>query len=238
MPPKRKKIDHEIHVEALNKISEAITSDLYIEDILKLIVTVTAQVMNSKICSLMLVDREKDELVVKATQSISQKYNSKPNLKMGKGVAGTVAATGRPIQVPDVRSDKNYINRDIAEHEGLCSLLSVPLMVKKQVIGVLNCYTDTLHEFSETEIRTIGTVANQAAIIIENSRLLVESQVIREELETKKAVERAKSILMRQTHCTEEIAFRKIQKYSMDARKSMREVAESIITAHMMSEGS
>jgi signal transduction protein with GAF and PtsI domain len=233
---KREEKDYALHVTALNKISEAITSDLYIEDILRLIVTITAQVMDSKICSLMLIDKDKNELVVKATQSISDKYNSKPNLKIGKGIAGTVAATGKPMHVQDVRTDERYINRDIAKEEGLCSLLSMPLQVKGEVIGVLNCYTDTPHTFTETEITTITTVANQAAIIIENSRLLVESQVIREELETKKAVERAKSILMKQTGCSEESAFRKIQKYSMDTRKSMREVAESIITAQMMRE--
>jgi signal transduction protein with GAF and PtsI domain len=58
-------------IDALAKISDAVTSDLYLEEILKLIVTVTAEVMNSKICSLMLLDKSTKELAVKATQSVS-----------------------------------------------------------------------------------------------------------------------------------------------------------------------
>ncbi|MCM8763754.1 MAG: GAF and ANTAR domain-containing protein [Candidatus Omnitrophica bacterium] len=214
-------------IEALSKISKAISSDLYLEDILKLIVTVTAEVMNSKICSLMLLD-EKNELVLKATQSISEEYKKKPPLKPGEGIAGIVAKENKPIIVEDVKKDPRYIHQDIAKKEGLCSLASVPLSVKGKVIGVLNLYTSTPHLFTKGEIETLITVANQAAIVIENSRLLVQTKVIQEELETRKLIERAKGILMRQG-LTEEEAFRKIQKKSMDLRKPMREIAEAII---------
>lgn len=214
-------------LEALAKISQAISSDLYLEDILKLIVTVTAEVMNSKICSLMLLN-EKNELVMRATQSISEEYKKKPPLKLGEGIAGRVVKENKPIIVEDVKKEPRYVHRDIAEKEGLCSLASVPLSVKGKIIGVLNLYTSTPHKFTKGEIETLITVANQAAIVIENSRLLVQTKVIQEELETRKMVERAKGILMKQG-LTEEEAFRKIQKKSMDLRKPMREIAEAII---------
>ncbi len=217
-------------LEALSKISQAISSDLYLEDILKLIVTVTAEVMNSKICSLMLLN-EKNELVLKATQSISEEYKKKPPLKLGQGIAGIVAKENKPIIVEDVKKDSRYIQHDIAEKEGLCSLASVPLSVKGRVIGVLNLYTSTPHVFTKAEIETLTAVANQAAIVIENSRLLVQTKIIQEELETRKLVERAKGILMKQG-LSEEEAFRKIQKKSMDLRKPMREIAEAIILTH------
>ncbi len=124
------------------------------------------------------------------------------------------------------------MNRNIAKKEGLCSLLSVPLAVKGRVIGVLNSYTSKLHEFTETEIAVLITVANQAAMTIENTELLVKTKVIQEELETRKVVEKAKGILMKAKGLSEEGAFRKIQKYSMNSRKSMREVAEAIIMTH------
>lgn len=224
-------------LEALTKISQAITSDLYLEDVLRLIVTVAAEVMHSKICSLMLLDTQRNELIIKATQSISDEYNKKANLKLGEGIAGRVAKEGKPIQVLDVKSDSRYVNRRIAEKEGLHSLLSVPLIVKGKVTGVLNCYTSSTHHFSDTEINIITTIANQAAIVLENARILVESQVIREELETRKVVERAKGIIMKETGASEDSAFKKIQKYSMDTRKSMREVAEAIVTAQIIKKG-
>ncbi|MCM8825867.1 MAG: GAF and ANTAR domain-containing protein, partial [Candidatus Omnitrophica bacterium] len=203
-------------IEALSKISQAISSDLYLEDILKLIVTVTAEVMNSKICSLMLLN-EKNQLILKATQSISEDYKKKPPLKLGEGIAGIVAKENKPIIVEDVKNDPRYIHQDIARKEGLCSLASVPLIVKGKLIGVLNLYTSSPHKFTKGEIETLITVANQAAVVIEHARLLVQTKVIQEELETRKLVERAKGILMKQG-LSEEAAFKKIQKKSMDLR--------------------
>lgn len=221
-------------IEALSRISEAITSDLYLEDILKLIVTVTAEAMGSKICSLMLLDSKKNELVIKATQSISKEYIDKNPLKSGEGIAGRVALENKTIAVYNILEDKKYKYKEIARKEGLSSLLSVPLHVKGKVIGVLNIYTSEPHSFSDYEVNILKTVADQAAIVIENYRLVVESRVVREELETRKAVERAKGILMKEHNLSEEGAFRKIQKFAMDNRKLMREVAEAIILSHEM----
>jgi len=221
-------------INALTKISKAIASDVYLEDILRLIVTVTAEIMDSNICSLMLVDEKKNELVIRATQSISDNYNKKPPLKVGEGVAGRAVMENRPITVKDVTKESEYKHKDIAKKEGLCSLLCVPLAVKNKVIGVINCYTPKPHEFSETEINILIAVANQAAVAIENAQLLVKSKVIQEELETRKKVERAKGLLMKEEGLTEEEAYLRIRKYSMDSRKTMREVAEAIILASDM----
>ncbi len=221
-------------IGALYRISEAVTSDLYLEDILKLIVTVTAEVLGSKICSLMLLDPKKKELTIKATQSMSKEYINKNPLKLGEGIAGKVALENKPMAVYNILKDKNYKYQEIAGREGLVSLLCVPLHVKGKVIGVLTVYTSEPHKFSDYEVSILKTVADQAAIVIENYRLVVETKVIREELETRKAVERAKGILMKESKLTEEEAFRKIQKFAMDNRKPMREVAEAIVLSYEM----
>ena len=222
---------YEGQIKALTKISKAIASDLYLEDILRLIVTMTAEVMGSNICSLMLIDEKKNELVIRATQSISEKYNKKPPLKIGEGIAGKVAKENRPLAIKDVTKEKEYKYQDIAKKEGLCSLLCVPLTVKGKVIGIINCYTSTPHDFTETEINVLTSIANQAAVAIENTELMVKSKVIQEELEARKKIERAKGILMKEERLTEEETYLKIQRYSMDHRKTMQEVAEAIILA-------
>jgi len=219
----------EEQLKALTKISKAIVSDIYLEDILRLIVAVTAEIMSSNICSLMLIDERKNALVIKATQSISEDYNQKPALKLGEGIAGKVAKENKPIVVKDVSKEDEYKYKNIAQKEGLCSLLCVPLAVKGKVIGVINCYTSAPHDFSETEIEVLTSIANQAAVAIENTELMVKSRVIQEELEARKIVERAKGILMREENLTEEEAYLQIRKCSMDHRKTMREVAEAII---------
>ena len=232
---KSKKPSYKRQIETLAKVSEAIASSLYLEDILKLIVTVTAEVMNSKICSLMLLDQATGVLTVKATQSISEAYNKKPGLMLGKGVAGKAARTGKYIIVEDVRKDPIYNNVNIAKKEGLHSLLCVPLKVKGKVIGVLNLYTSEQHNFSKSEIGVLTAVANQAAIVIENSQLLVKTKVIQEELASRKILERAKGILMKTQGYMEDDAFRRIQKLAMNTRRPMKEIAEAIILAQRIS---
>ena len=235
MPEKRKKtISHAKQFEALSRVSRTITSNLYLEDILKLIVTVTAEIMDSKICSLMLIDEKTRELVLKATQSMSEVYNKKPPLKLGEGIAGRVALGNKPMAIYDLSKEPEYKYKDIAAKEGLKSLLSVPLAVRGKVIGVLNNYTSYPHKFTKNEINILTTVVNQAAIVIENAELMVKTKVVQEELETRKLVERAKGILMREQGMSEEEAFRKIQKQSMDLRKSMRDIAEAIILIENM----
>ena len=219
----------EEQIKALSKISKAITSDLYLEDILRLIVTVTAEVLGSNICSLMLIDEKTNELVIRASQSISEEYNKKPPLKVGEGIAGKVAKENKSIVVKDVIKEKEYKHKNIAKKEGLCSLLCVPLAVRGKVIGVINCYTSKPHDFTETEINVLTTIANEAAVAIENTELMVKSRVIQEELENRKRIERAKGILMKEEGLTEEQVYLKLQKYSMDHRKTMREVADAII---------
>jgi len=167
-------------LSALSEISRTITSDLYLEEILQLIVAMTAETMNFKICSIMLLDENKEELVIKATQSKSRAYTKKPNVKLTESVAGRAVIEGRPITIRDVRKTPGYQYPDIAKKEGLCSLISLPLMVKKDIIGVLNCYTATPHEFTEEEINLCTALANQAAISIHNAKLVVRTAVLQE----------------------------------------------------------
>jgi GAF domain-containing protein len=234
MPKTKKKENYQVYIkqiEALSKIANLITSGLYLEELLRLIVNVTAEIMNSKISSLMLLDPEKRELVVRATQSISEAYNKKPNIKLGEGIAGLVAEQGKMICVLDVREDERYLNRDIARQEGLCSLASVPLAVKGRVIGVLNCYTSKKHKFSKSELDVLTALANQAAVAIENAELDVRARSAEEALTTRRLIERAKDILSQEANILPSQAYRLIQKQSMDSRKTMREIAEAIILA-------
>jgi GAF domain-containing protein len=232
MPREKKRYQIFIkQIEAISKVANLITSGLYLEELLRLIVQVTAEIMNSKISSLMLLDPQKKELVVRATQSISEEYNKKPNIKLGEGIAGVVARDNKAITVLDVREDVGYLNRDIAKKESLVSLASVPLAVKGKVIGVLNCYTSKKHKFIKHELDLLTALANQAALAIENAELDLRARSAEEALTTRKLVERAKDILSQEANILPAEAYRLIQKQSMDSRKSMREVAEAIILA-------
>jgi two-component sensor histidine kinase len=135
--------------------------------------------MRAKAASLMLLNEE-NELTVRAAHGVNRAYREKPRLKLGEGITGRVAQTGQAEVVRDVRREPAYRYPDLARHEGLRSLLCVPLEVRERVIGVLNVYTDQPYTFSSQEIALFQTLANQTALAIENARLVVNTAVVRE----------------------------------------------------------
>jgi GAF domain-containing protein len=164
----------------LSEISRTISSSLYLEEILQFIVAVTAESMNLSICSVMLLDEEKQELIIKATTSQSRAYIKKPNLRLGESLAGRAVAEAKPVSVLDVKRTSTYRYPDIAKAEGLCSLVCVPMVIKGRIIGVLNCYTSKPHHFTEEEISLLSALASHAAIAIENSQLHVRTAILQE----------------------------------------------------------
>jgi signal transduction protein with GAF and PtsI domain len=218
-------------LEGIAEISRAVMERNFIDDILSLIVSVTAQVTGSKICSLLLLDKKKNELVLRASQSESGMYNQKSNTPLGQGIAGRVALGKKPIKVLDVQKDPRFLSKDIAVKDGLVSLLSVPMSADGEVIGVINCYTSEMYDFTNEDIQMLTTVASQAAIVLKNTELRILKEVIERELEERKTIERAKEIVMEKKKVPGKQAFELIRKQSMNTRTTMAKIAESIILA-------
>lgn len=218
-----------LQIETLSQVSTTITSTHYLAEMLQLIVTITARTMGSAICSIMLADEGRGELQIAATQSLSDAYRRKPALKIGESVSGRVVKERTPIAILDVTADPSYVYPDLARDEGLCSLLSVPMLCRGRAIGVINSYTAKPHVFLPDEIGLLEAIANQAAVAIENTRLVKETSQMHEALELRKLVEKAKGVLMRERRLTEEEAFRVLQRQSMNNRRPMKQVAEAVI---------
>jgi len=223
------------YIQALTDISRAITSDLFIEDLLKLIVMVTAKVTGVEICSLWIVNEEEKppKIRLKATQSISPDYIKDRALNLDEGVVGYVVSHKKPLILKDVLESDRFKEKDMARKLGLVSMVGIPLITKEEkVIGVLNCFTAASHEFSDTEVNLLRVVANQSAVAIVNTELMVKTRVIQEELEARKKIEQAKEVLMNNRQMTGDEAYGWIRKRSMDSRKSIREVAEAVILSN------
>jgi len=218
-------------LEGIAEISRAIMEKTYLDDILELIVQVTAKVTGAKICSLLLLDREKKELRLKAAKSESGQYNQKSPTPLGKGIAGRVAMNNAPIKVLDVRKDSRFLNKKIAEEDGLVSLLSVPMSIEGEVIGVINCYTPEEYDFTEEDVQMLTAVASQAAVVIRNTELRVMKEVVERELEERKTIERAKELLVEKKGISGKKAYELMRRQSMNSRTSMAKIAESILLA-------
>lgn len=168
------------HLSTVAEVSNTITSNLYLEEILQLAVAATAQTMNFRLVALRLVDHDRGELVLKAEHGASKRYEEGKNLALGEGLAGKAAESGRVLTVKDVKNSPDYAMGELARAENLTSLACVPLKVRENVIGVLNCYTERIHDFTEDEIAVLQTLGNQVAVAIENARLLVKGALLQE----------------------------------------------------------
>ncbi|MBI3246611.1 MAG: GAF domain-containing protein [Deltaproteobacteria bacterium] len=170
------------HLEALISISTEITSTLHLDEVLQRVVAHACRLMEAQVASLLLVDKEAGTLRPTVTYGASPAYLAQPDRELASSLTGEVVRSGRPLYIPDVRKESRASVSELARQEGLCTLLSVPLRTKTEVIGVLNVYTSELRHFDEEEVRLLTLLANQSAIAIENATLHRDEMEAREHL--------------------------------------------------------
>ena len=169
-------------LEALFSIGAEISSTLQLDEVLTRIVAHACRLMEARVASLLLIDRQEGTLHPAATHGASDAYLALPNREVSSSLIGEVITTGRPLHILDVRKETRYRVSDVARQEGLCTLLSVPLRAKDTVVGVLNVYTAQPRDFDEDALRLLTLLASQSAIAIENATLHRDEMETREQL--------------------------------------------------------
>jgi GAF domain-containing protein len=218
-------------VERLAEVGRAITTETFLDRILQVIAEMVAETFDSPVCSIMIVDEDKKELTIRAARCSSPEYLSKLPVKIEDSLIGRVVRDRTVVTVPEVAAEKSYKYPELARRSGLASLLSVPLLVGNKVIGTLNIYTSERRSFSAEDIDFANAVAGQAALAIENARLISETLEMKCMLEERKVIERAKGILQRRHGMTEEKAYLDLRNESRRLRRPMRELADAIVLA-------
>jgi two-component sensor histidine kinase len=165
---------------ALSEVSKTIATSPYVEEILQLLVNLTAQQFNYRVCTVRLLDEDRQELVLRATQAPAKAYQRKRAIKLGESIAGKTIVEKRPIIVQDVQLEADYIGHDLAVEQGLRSMICVPLTIQDRAVGVLSCYTSEIHTFGSDEIKALETLAKQAAVSIEHAKLQVRNTLMQE----------------------------------------------------------
>lgn len=169
-------------LETLLTISTEISSTLQLEEVLQRVVAHACRLMEARVSSLLLIDKEAGTLRPAATYGASADYLALPDREVAASLSGEVIKTGLPLYIPDVREETRYSVAEIARREGLCTLLSVPLRTKTDVTGVLNVYTGEPRCYDEGDLRLLTLLASQSAIAIENATLHREEMEARERL--------------------------------------------------------
>ncbi len=157
--------------ESLINVGQIINTSLNLDDVLSVVTREACQLMEAKMCSLLLLDETREWLELKASSGAGEVYLNKPKLSAAESFIGIVVRRQKPLQVENVQTSSRYQNVEVARKEGLVALLSVPLVFGGQAIGALNVYTGIPHSFSNEEIRILTALSELSAIAIEKARL-------------------------------------------------------------------
>jgi len=191
-----KQILHEMSV--LHEISRSIDSSQNLDLLLHFIVQECMQLMNSEAGSLMLIVPHSNELEFKVALGPKSEGVKPFRVKIGKGISGWVAQHGEPILIPDAYADPRF-DPSFDKRSGFRtkSYLCVPMTYKSRIMGVMTVLNRLDNNpFSESDKDLLITFATQAALAIENARLLKEAlEKERLEKELQVAAEIQKHIL-------------------------------------------
>ncbi|HEX3856409.1 MAG TPA: GAF domain-containing protein [Verrucomicrobiae bacterium] len=157
--------------ESLASVSRTINSTLNLDEALRVITREACELMRARMCSLMMLDENREWLDLRASYGAGETYIKKPRLSVEESLLGVVTRRKKPMQIANVQTSSRYQNVEVARQEGLVSLLSVPLLFAGQSIGTLNVYTGRPYNFSNEEIKILSALAELSAIAIEKARL-------------------------------------------------------------------
>ena len=226
-------------VSVLHRVSRIVSSELSLDEMLGEIVGLAARVTGCDACLVYLAEAETDELVLRASQVPHAADLGHLRMKIGEGVTGWVAQHQSPVALAaSAAADPRFKMFPALIEDTYEAFLSVPVINKGKAIGVINMHHRERHEHAVDEITTIQFIGEQMGSAIakslleeENARLAAETEEMKRQLETRKAVERAKGILQRRHNLTEEEAYLRMRNESRRLRRPMKELAEAIILA-------
>ncbi len=156
-------------LKALQQVVKAINSTLEVQQVLTLLVKTATTALDIKGAAVRLLDEKRQKMELVAHYGLSDRYINKGPVETDKSIAE--AMTGKAVSMYDVLSDPRAMYPQESSQEGIRSILSVPISLKGNVIGVLRIYTGTKRDFSEDEITFISSLAEQAALALANARM-------------------------------------------------------------------
>lgn len=219
-------------IAVLKDITRTIASELHLDDVLNNVIALVRKTTKADACILYLIEDGKNgkELVLRASQNKrSKKKIGAVRFAFGKGITGWVAQHEQAIALEkEAYRDERFIKVPGIPEDDYEGFVSVPILFRHRVVGVMNVQFRTERKFSTHEIELLGMIGQQVGSAIHNAELLAETEALKSAIETRKVVDKAKAMLMKRG-MTEDEAHTLIRKKSMDSRKSLKDVAEAII---------
>ena len=230
-------------IDLLHRVSGIVSSELSLDEMLGEIVGLTVQVTGCDACLVYLIDRDTDEVVLRASQVPHAADLGNLRMKIGEGITGWVAEHKSVVALPSkAASDIRFKRFQALVEDTYEAFLSVPLVTGGEIIGVINVHHRKAHEHTPAEISLLtfvgeqmGGAVSKSLLAEANARLMEETMEMKRQLETRKVVERAKGILQQRYSLTEEEAYLRLRNESRRLRRPMKDLAEAIILAEDLS---
>jgi signal transduction protein with GAF and PtsI domain len=156
---------------ALYDVARVINASLEPLKVLEKIVQCVVRAMGVKASSIRLLDSRERMLVMGAASGLSKGYVCKGPILIGESGLDRKVLKGRSVWLKDAQTAKDFQYGEMAQAEGIKSVLVVPLMLEKKAIGVLRVYVDRVRKFRDEEIKFLKAVANLSAIALDNARM-------------------------------------------------------------------
>lgn len=163
-------LDKDYYTE-LYRAALTISSSLELSSVLQSIVESVSTAMQVKAAVLRLLDETNGQLELAAVHGLSPDYLDKGPVEVAHSPIDRETLCCYPVYIPDARTDDRFQYRDAARHEGLVSVLSVPLEVHGRAIGIMRVYTEVEKAFGEKDVQFLSVLSSLAALAIENARL-------------------------------------------------------------------
>ena len=218
----------ESHVDVLHEISVRLNAADGFHEVLTRVVDFASALVKCDSCLIYVL--EADELVLRASKNPHTEVVDRLKLRVGQGITGWVAENLEPVAIPEKAAlDPRFQFFHELPEDSYEAFLSVPIMCRGRVVGVINLQHKHHHVYRQREIRVISTIGFLVGAEIELARLEDANSTLAEQLQTRKIVERAKGILQRDLGLDEEQAYLVLQRQSRQKRKPMKEIAEAIV---------
>jgi uroporphyrinogen-III synthase len=225
---KNGELKKEKELKLLYEIIQTISYNLDLKEVLSRIVKIVSSVTKADSCFLYLIDGE--NLILRASLNPKPLEIGNIKMKIGEGITGWVAEKQKTVAIAkEAYKDKRFKFFNSLPEDKFEGILSVPIIYRDKVLGVINVQHSKPRKYSETEIVLFELIAKATGGAIDNASLFSEKEALKEALETRKLIERAKGILMKDLNISEEEAHKLLHKKSMDKRLSLKEVANAII---------
>ena len=159
----------------LHEVARLASSARDWDEMLRVVIDRTTDAMGAEVSSLYLLERSDGVLRLVATNGLNRGGIGRATLRVGEGIVGWVANARVPLATRDVRTEPRWKWVPEVDEKRFTSMLSVPVVMGDDVIGVMNVQTVEPRDFGREEIDFLQTIANQVAGIIEKGRLQRES---------------------------------------------------------------